>query len=301
MADPKAKVARRRFKYAEFCQSCRKVMSSDDQIVYVEESSTRYFCSEKCIRTYYDPMADYYRKAHFAIRDAHDIPEADFTQYESYAPLTLNSPDEVWSETNEHGETFFFFLKSFMNEGGSFFYSVMCFCLELEPTYVLFAFPTRDKKMVEEYRRGKRVETTNLENEIESVAEPELGTHAEAELLSKQGNAIEEEMLKHRSKTDIDPKEFDDYAHLLEQAIESPDEVWEISDDHEHSLLTMILRGDDGMHYVVICSADPRAEEGQENWRVLYSFPTKDPDLVQIYRRGNLREGNSSGTTSFMQ
>ena len=279
-------MGKKRFKYSDFCQSCRKALNSEEKIVYVEESSTRFFCSEKCIRAYYDPMAEHYRSQMMEIRDPHDISEADFSEYESYAPLCLSNPDEEWVDTTEFGETITYFLANFTNEGGKFTYIVACFCLESEPTYILLSFPTRDKKLVEEFRKGDRVER---KEEDEEISEPKVSPVLAEDFLAKQGNAIEEEMLRHRSESDIPQSEFEEYGHLVDQTIESPDEVWELQDEGENPLLTLISEQGDSLHYVVICAID--ASQGQESWRVIYSFPSLDPALVQRYRRGVLREG----------
>jgi len=294
-------MTKKRFKYSEFCHKCRKAMTADDQIVYVEEGANRFFCSERCIRDYYDPMADYYKAIHIGTRDPHDIPEADFTKYESYAPLCLTNPDEVWLEENENGENYYYFLANFTDQGGRFSYVVMCFCLELEPTYLLLSFPTRDKKMVEAFRRGKQLELTEEEEEAK-VSETEITDALKESFLAKQGNAIEEEMFRYRADTDIPRTEFDEHSHLLEETIENPDEVWELQDEKNNTILTLINQQDEQLHYVVICTLDVSGTEGaqgQESWRVIYSFPTNDQALVQRYCRGALREG-AAGTASFL-
>jgi hypothetical protein len=283
-------VSKKRFKYSDFCQSCRAPLGTDEKVVYVEESSNRYFCSEKCIRTYYDPMGEFYRKEMLELRDPHDIPEPDFAEYESYAPLCLAHPDEVWADTTELGESVTYFLSNFTNEGGKFTYVVMCFCLELEPTYILLSFPTRDKKLAEEFRRGQKVD---LQEESEAVTEPEVSPVLTEDFLARQGNAIEEEMLLHRRPNDIQKNEFDEFAHLLDQTIESPDEVWELQDEGENTLLTLISQHGESLHYIVICTYDQTSSQ-QESWRVIYNFPTNDPALVQRYRRGVLREGGDA-------
>jgi hypothetical protein len=288
------KVSKKRFKYSDFCQSCRRALNTDEKIVYVEESANRYFCSEKCIRTYYDPMAEYYRQQMMGIRDPHDISEADFGDYESYAPLCLSNPDEEWVDTTEFGETITFFLSNFTNEGGKFTYVVACFCLEDEPTYILLSFPTRDKKLAEEFRRGEKVER---KEEDDDVGEPEVSPVLAEDFLARQGNAIEEEMLRHREPDDIPQKEFEEYVHLVDQTIENPDEVWELQDEGDNPILTLISQHEENLHYVVICTFE--SNEGQESWRVIYSFPTRDPALVQRYRRGMLREG-VAGKGSFL-
>ena len=98
-------MSKKRFKYSDFCQGCRHPLNPDEKIVYVEESANRYFCSEKCIRSYYDPMAEHYRKQMLEVRDPHDVSEGDFAEYESYAPLCLSNPDEIWVDTTEFGGT----------------------------------------------------------------------------------------------------------------------------------------------------------------------------------------------------
>jgi len=280
-------VSKKRFKYSDFCQGCRHPLNADEKIVYVEEGANRYFCSEKCIRTYYDPMAEFYRKQMLEVRDPHDVSEADFSGYESYAPLCLSNPDEVWMDSTEFGENIYFYLANYTNEGGKFTYVVACFCLEDEPTYILLSFPTRDKKLAEEFRRGEKLEI----KEDEEVTEPEVSPVLAEDFLARQGNAIEEEMLRHRDPTDVPHKEFEEHVHLVDQTIESPDEVWELQDEGDNPILTLISQQEEALHYVVICTFD--ASQGQESWRVIYSFPSRDPALVQRYRRGQLREGGA--------
>lgn len=279
-------MGKKRFKYSDFCQSCRRSLGSEEKVVYVEENTTRYFCSEKCIRSYYDPMGEHYRRQMMEIRDPHDIAEADFAEYESYAPLCLSNPDEVWVEPTENGEFVTYFLANFQNEGGKFTYVVMCFCLELEPTYILLSFPTRDRKLVEDFRRGERVEI----QESEEPAEPEVSSVLTEDFLARQGSAIEEEMMRYRQQGDIKKEEFEEYTHLLDQTIENPDEVWELQDEGDNTLLTLIAQAEENLTYIVICTYD-RKEEGNESWKVVYSFPTNDPAMVQHYRRGVIREG----------
>lgn len=288
-------MGKKRFKYSDFCQSCRQALGADDKVVYVEENSPRFFCSEKCIRDYYDPMADFYRNLMLELRDPHDVSESDFPAYESYAPLCLADPDEIWVDTTELGEQITIFLANFTNEGGKFTYLVMGFCMDLEPTYILLSFPTRDKKLVEEFRRGERVERLPASEEL---AEPEVSPMLSEDFLARQGNAIEEEMLRHRSKNDIPAEDFEEYGHYLEQTIENPDEVWELQDDSGSTLLTLIAQQEESLFYLVICTSE-QGSEGQESWRVIYSFPTNDQALVQRYRRGVIREG-AAARASFL-
>jgi hypothetical protein len=95
-------------------------------------------------------------------------------------------------------------------------------------------------------------------------------------------------MLRHRETSDIPQGEFEEYVHLVDQTIENPDEVWELQDEGDNPILTLISQHEENLHYVVICTFE--ATESQESWRVIYSFPTREASLVQRYRRGMLRE-----------
>ncbi len=289
-------MSKKRFKYSDFCQSCRCPLGAEEKVVYVEENTNRFFCSEKCIRTYYDPMAEHYRREMMNFRDPHDIPEADFNEYESYAPLCLSHPDELWEDVMENGEKVSYFLSNFTNEGGKFTYIVMCFCLGQEPTYILLSFPTRDKKLVEDFRRGQKMEMQ--EEAEEPSGEAGVSAVLTDDFLARQGDAIEEEMLRHRNAKDISPESFEEYTHLLDQTIENPDEVWELQDEGDNTLLTLISQAEENVSYVVICTYDNN-EDQRESWRVIYNFPTNDPSLVQRYRRGQLREGGD-GKANFL-
>lgn len=293
-------MAKKQFAYVDFCQSCRAIMSGDDKIMYVEEGSNRFFCSEKCIRDYYDPLSEYYREEIAKLRNNHDIPDSEFSKYESYGPLCLSNPDEIWVEITEHAENFYYFIGNYTNEGGKFYYLVMCFCLELEPTYIITGFPTRDKKLVDGFRRGKKIDLS--EEELTEVSEAEIANSPmQEDILANQGKALEEEMLRHRKSDDLPLSSFDEYAHYLEQTIENPDEIWELQDEKESPILTLISQPEEGLSYVVICTFEAGTPgEAQQSWRVIFNFPTNDPSLVQRYRRGALREGNDSGTTKFL-
>jgi hypothetical protein len=290
-------MAKKHFKFMDLCHSCRKVMGAEDQIVFVEEDAGRYFCSEKCIRDFYDPLGDEYKKLHMAERDPHDIPETDFIKYESYAPLCLSNPDELWRDVSENGEVVNIFIGNFTDQGGAFYFVVAGYCMDQEPTYILLAFPTRDRRLVDKYRVGTKVEISEESQTMSGGGEPEMETVTKDAVLERQARAIEEEMMRHRAKDDIPVTEFEEHAHHLEHTLENPSEIWELEDGKSHVTLTMISQPEEDFYYVVICQQeDPLG--GQEAWRVLYAFPTKDEKLVQRYRRGQLQAGGSSGGAS---
>ena len=255
---------------------------------FVDENSGDYFCSEECIQDFYGPVAAYYHQKFVSLRDPHDIPESDFERYEKYASLCLDKPKEVWIDESESGEQIHFFLSEFSDAGGIFWYVVMAFCLEGDPTFVLASLPTRDKTFVAAFRRGRQVDIRMEEVESKTPVEQGIDSSLSRPSVDERGIAVMEDMLKNRSRSDIKPGEFEEHSYLLDETIENPDEAWEM-DTESDSLLTLITQHDDRLHYVVICALD-KTDETQATWRVLYHFPTGDPGLVERYRRGLPRD-----------
>jgi hypothetical protein len=279
------------FNYGHFCENCRKELELDDQVFFVEDATGDYFCSEECIQEYYGPVSAHYFQQNLSMRDPHDIPSTEFEKYEKYTSLCLEKPKEVWADDGEGGERYYFYISEFSDVGGTFHYIVMCYCLENEPTFVLLAFPTRDKALANAYRKGKKIDLRFEAVESKPPVEQASAGGIQGASLDERGIALKEEMLKNRIKSDIKPDEFEEHSFLLEETIENPDEAWEMdSGDERDSLLMLITQHDEKLHYIVICARDQN-KENQATWRVLYHFPTGDPGLVQRYRRGNQREG----------
>lgn len=281
------------FHYGHFCHACRKNIALNDQVFFVEEGSGRYFCNQECIQRYYEPVAEFYYKQHLAMRDIHDIPESDFSKYEKYISLCIDKPEEVWLDRGEEGEEHYYFIANFSNEGGKFTYVIMSFCLEKEPTYILLSFPTRDAKLVEEFRRGSKLDFR--EKEIDTK-DGNLKKHAfyVPAVFDNRSKALEEEMLRYRKKNDIKVWDFEDHSFLLNETIENPDEAWELDSENESMMLTLISQHSEALHYVVICGLNKNEEENITTWCVLYHFPTDDTSLVEKYRRGVMRRGVGS-------
>lgn len=284
----------KKFRYDDFCESCRRVLSQDGPILYVEEQSGRYFCSQECIKDYYDPVAEQFYRQQMLLRDRHDIAEARFAEYEKYVPLCLENPDEIWRDQTPRSDYVFYFIAAFSDEGGKFHYIVACYCIGNEPTFILLTTPTRDENLVSCFRKGQRVVRESDDNGDVSLSPVETlsasETHGGEENYENRGHALEEEMLRYRKKKDIPRAEFDDYNHLLEDTIENATEAWEMEGENDSRLLTLISHHDDGVYFVVLCILDEGSEEG-DSWHVVYCFPTRDIDLVKHYRRGEPTEG----------
>ena len=68
-------------------------------------------------------------------RSKEDIPFEKFYLYEQFCRPTLEGPDEVYNSTNEEGDDIYTYIKAHEKDGVSFYYFVICLCLDSEANW----------------------------------------------------------------------------------------------------------------------------------------------------------------------
>lgn len=104
-------------------------------------------------------------------RSEDDIAFEKFFDYDSYLEITLNSPDEIYEFQDDHGDTLYTNIKSFVKDDESFFYIVMTFPYLFQTEkegkgqlqIPIIGFPSKDKNLYPEYAVG-RVMNERLKN-----------------------------------------------------------------------------------------------------------------------------------------
>src|SRR5690606_6007801 len=93
-------------------------------------------------------------------------------------------------------------------------------------------------------------------------------------------------MLKVRADSDIKEDKFKRFAHLREDTIEQPDEIWRSNDSMGNVLVSFIKEFPDetpgNVYYIVVTLEDMPSN----SHALLFSFPTIDEALVGRYRHG---------------
>lgn len=106
------------------------------------------------------------------------------------------------------------------------------------------------------------------------------------EFFSKDIEKLEGEYLSLREKSDFTDKESAQLEHHLELALERPDEIWVDNQNASHLIHTYIKRIEEtqsDFFYVAL------VYQSQDNPTFIYlHFPTKNSELVETYRRGDL-------------
>ncbi|MEQ1877758.1 MAG: peptidase, partial [Bdellovibrionia bacterium] len=91
-------------------------------------------------------------------------------------------------------------------------------------------------------------------------------------------------MLKVRGSKDYPEEDFPAFLQFRQETIEDADELWRSTDLQGNTLVTFIkeFSGEEDFYYVVLTIQD--VVSGSHF--VLFSFPTKDSNLLERYRQG---------------
>jgi len=112
-----------------------------------------------------DDLASGLYKAMLLLRSEKDISENDFHDYSDCREETLEDADEIWRSGDSQGNVLVSFIKEF-SEDDEFYYIVVT--AEDAPSgshALLFSFPTRDKGLVDRYRRGENLQAEEVVQE----------------------------------------------------------------------------------------------------------------------------------------
>ncbi len=254
-----------------------------EQIV-IDESRGLVFSSEEELYDHFLPQIQALEKEYFSMRSKDDIQEKDFGVYESLLNQVLDDPDEVWEDaTTIHGFKVRTYVGHYTSaERDSIYYVALAYATNDVPSFVYLHFPSRDLDLVDQFRRGALVYDRVIK-EVENGA-------VEGDALSEGDDlavGLYRAMLTLRSEKDIPENEFKDYEAFREVAIEEPDEIWRSTDLTGNILVTFIKDFSDDeefsdLRYVVVTIEDTPSS----SHALLFSFPTKDSNLVDRYRHG---------------
>lgn len=217
------------------------------------------------------------------LRSSGDIPEKDFRRYEDQLAQTLDSPDEVWRDTDRlPGVELNVFIKEFTPETGEpLYYVALAYLTQKIPSFIYLHFPTTDLDLVERYQMGELIYDKAWENAPQGALEGDALLEGEELAIG-----LYEAMLKVRAETDISEPQFREYSHLREESIEDADEIWRSTDTFGNVLVNFIkefsLDGGELVYYVVSTVEDLPSN----SHALLFSFPTNDKTLVDRYRHG---------------
>lgn len=289
----------------ESCYSCSKNLKGQERALFVEEEIGRIFCTEECIGTWFAPDIERLEKEYFKQLSASDLSGEEKEKLAHLRWITMEEPDEVWRQKTLSGDYRFTMISEFKPGNKPVWCVCICLFLRGEPSFLYLAFPTGNAAMVNHYRRGERVEwvkKTKAEGknaEAPALAVPAEPTDGLADAWTET-ETLRAEINQNRRDDDIPSSEFELYKDCLEETLEGPDELWTLGrpesedspdDAGDAPRVWHFIRyyGDEkpGVWYVIVA----RETEDEEQLEILDSFPTRDSELVQRFRRGTQELG----------
>lgn len=284
-------------------------MSHLDDLLFIDEQSHKGFCSEECIEDFYFPLIKHFEMIESSLRRKHNlinehpagtIIDADLVE------ATLESPDEVFRQTNELKETFYNFIKHY----NDFSVVVISSVYRKEASFVFLATRTKSQALLMEFRYGEMInewgskEEVDEEEEINVELEPDkafMNDHEEHDdedmifiqlLESKKSNLLAE-ILMTRKESDIPFEDYSGYESCFQETLDSPDEVFEKKDKEGDMIFTYIKafpRASETFYYIVTCLK--RIMEGENvNVYPILALPTIDLEMCQEFRGGTRLSG----------
>ncbi len=283
--------------------------------IVIDEKNGLVFETEEELFQHFKKEISFLEKEFFKLREESDIPDKDFEKYEENLALLLDTPDEVWEDSETiSGVVLTIYLKKIgkprvkvskkkapveeveededsektssetpdIDEADKPLYHVgIVYLVNDAPTFVYLHFPTHSEALYAQYRRGEKIYDRFEEN-------TPLGAIEGDALFENDefARGLYHAMLIVRSETDIREEDFRDYAKHREESIEQPDEIWRTTDSTGNVLVHFVRDlsedGADGLFYVVVTIEDAASN----SHALLFSFPTNDESLVARYRQG---------------
>lgn len=275
-----------------FCSNCKKIVDAIEDLYFVEDTSPRAYCSEKCIEEFYFPFIDTYESQKALIREEMGIVETDLEEYLSHPDLIdalFTNPDEIWKFENLLKEEIYIFIKEAQVEERELTLISLCLVFNHRPSFVLAVDITESKKLADIYRMGEKIE--DLKPFYEAAEEEEKNVVLDPEEIEQRKGSLLAALLQNRQESDIQVEKFPMYEVYTFPTIENPDLVNEWTDDssqHFHICSKAFELDGNSFYYIVVCM--PYVTEKGDFIPVL-GFPTVDGHLYNEFTSGKKLSG----------
>ncbi len=261
-------------------RAARKLEVHNAEIV-IDAEKNLIFHSEEELYDHFLPQIQALEKEFFSSRSASDFEDSELAHYEELLSQVLDDPDEIWKDLDTiQGYRVHNYIAHFSVNGESVYYVAMVYKTGDTPSFVFLHFPTKDVKLIEKYRRGDLIYDRVMKEVSKGAIEGDaLGEGDDLAV------GLYKAMLKVRSEKDLPEEKFHDYGHHRESTIEDADEIWRTNDLDGNILVSFIkdcTEEEADLHYIAITIEDPSSS----SHALLFSFPTKDLNLVDRYRHG---------------
>ncbi len=278
------------------CTECKSIHHSLDEMYFVEENSSKGFCSENCIETFYRPLLEYYEKIEFDFRKELNLLDEIVLfglSDEELMSRLIQAPDEIYKYTNPLGEELYTYIK-LINKG---YFTVLCTSFKNEPSYIFLTIKTISKELLDRFKIGEKL-----------LLEDRFKEHNLEEIIENKKSEILANLITLNNSTDIQIEDYYHYDHFFEPTLQDADEIYEFKDQHGDVLLSYIKTfeyNQKALFFIVVCiKSDSKSFSGQlneldqiENQMTIFpviGFPTQSSEIYGQFKKGRLLSGKIS-------
>ncbi|MCB0406570.1 MAG: peptidase [Bdellovibrionales bacterium] len=257
-----------------------------DAILIDPQAGLSFSTEEELLEYFADEIAKL-EKEYLKYRKTFDIQDQDLEKYVGSLSSVLEDPDEIWEDTKTlKNDYVWFYIKKFGKDedlGKDLYHVAACYLAHDTPSFVYLHFPTIDEKLVQRFQREEKIfDRENVEAPLGAIDGDALNEGDELAV------GLYKAMMLLRSDTDFSEEKFVEYHELREPTIEEPDEIWRNTDSFGNTLVSFVREFPDelsegvAMWYIVVTLEDSPSN----SHALMFSFPTKDSNLVDRYRHG---------------
>ncbi len=281
-----------------YCTECKKILDDSSRLLFVDEHSSKGFCSEECIEDFHLPLVKHFEKEELVLREKYDLlkESISFKLTKALVDEVLYSPDEIYCLSNDIGDRFYHAIKKVSDRTHIV---VITSLFKKEPSFVYGTIVTNSLILLDEYRQGEPVALINWQKKKsdqihmpdDSRAEiPDEEDIAFVQLLESKKSKVLALLLIKRKEQDIPIEQFSDYDSCFQETLDHPDEVFEFK-DNEGDVFFHYIKNYGPYFYVVLCLKRKNSPETETMIYPVLGMPTNDMALVNEFCVGKQLSG----------
>ncbi len=245
--------------------------------IVIDKKKSLVFNSEEDVYDFFGAEIATLEEEYEALKSSTDITEEDVPDYEEHLASLFEQPDEVWLNRDKFENIdIYTYIKHFDTGAKKFYYVAVTYVDDTVPTFIFLHFATQDETLIADYRTQEKV----------FGFDQNLGAGDALSEGDELAVGLYKAMLTVRAETDIPTEEFSNYLKYRDETVEVADEIWRSNDTQGNTLVSFIKSFEDENEneftYITVTIED----NASESHYVMFSFPTKDKNLVDRYRHG---------------
>ncbi|MFA6238613.1 MAG: hypothetical protein WC635_14865 [Bacteriovorax sp.] len=278
-----------------YCTECKLVVPTLDRLLFIEDNSSKGFCSEACIEDFYLPIIKHFEVLESRIRIRLNIENEKITfniDEKKMVDEVLGSPSEVLTLRNELNEEIFTYIKHFEN----FSSIVICTVYKGEGSFIFLSTQTKSREFLRELRDGNKSSSEALPPSGSDEFNMDEEDFNFMQLLEFKKSKLLAELLAQRKDSDISFENFNEYEFCFQECLDSPDEIFDFKDNEGDSFFVYIksfIKDSSDFFYIISCLKRKGSEEDDSvSVFPVLAFPTNDVDLYSSWRTGKKIAGH---------